>query len=75
MTSPMWSTASPRGVGAGHVDDRGRGSGAAAGNTAAERRRAVRAVAAVAVNADECAELLAMLGLDAQDGVSAERAS
>lgn len=44
--------------------------GAAAGNTTAERRRAVRTVASMSVSAEECAVLLAMLGLDAQEDVS-----
>jgi len=41
-----------------------------------ERARAVQVVADAARDAEECAELLAMLGLDAADGVSrVERAS
>lgn len=45
MMADLWSTIAPRGVGAGHVDDRGYGSGAAAELTAVYRRRAVRFVA------------------------------
>ena len=37
--------------------------------TADQRRRAVRAVASAAGDAAECAELLAMLGLRADEGV------
>lgn len=66
----LWSTASPRGVGAGHVDDRGHGIGAATGNRADERHRAVRAVASMSDSAEECAEFLAALGLQASEGVS-----
>ncbi len=73
--SDLWSTVGRRGVAAGHVDDRGHGNGAFAGCTAEQRRRAVRAVAAAAVDADECAEMLAMLGLSAHEGSSVERAS
>ncbi len=40
------------------------------GNSAAQRAAAARTVAAAAVDAAECAELLAMIGLDAQDGLS-----
>ena len=57
-----------RGVGAGHVDDRGYGTGAAAGNTVVERRLAVRAVAAAAWDAEDAARLLELLGLDAAEG-------
>jgi hypothetical protein len=65
-----------RGVGAGHVDDRGYRYGAFAGNPEADRRRAVRQVASRSKNADECAWLLAMLGLAASEGqVSSECAS
>lgn len=70
MTADMWSTASPRGVGAGHVDDRGYGVGAAAKGTAVDRRRAVRAVASMSDSAEECAEILAALGLQPSEGVS-----
>jgi hypothetical protein len=58
-----------RGVGAGHVDDRGYGSGAAAGNTAVDRGRAVRAVAHHARDAAEAEVFLSMLGLTAGEGV------
>lgn len=34
-----------------------------------ERRRAARRIATEAVDADECAELLGMLGLTAEDGI------
>ena len=62
--------------GAGQVHDAGQTVGAAAGNPGSERARAARTVAAMAVDAAECAELLAALGLSAQDGVSSvERAS
>lgn len=73
----LWNTAGKRGVGAGHVDDRGYGVGAATRIEVEKRRRAVRAVAAGAVDAVDCARLLDMLGLDAQESVasSAERAS
>jgi hypothetical protein len=37
-------------------------------NTGADRRRATRAVASMAVDATECAEVLAMLGLEAGEG-------
>jgi hypothetical protein len=57
------------GVGSGHVDDRGYGYGTCT-TTAAVRARAVRAVASMSDSAEECAELLAALGLDAQEGVS-----
>lgn len=60
----MWSTAGKRGVAAGHVDDRGHGNGAAAGCTPEQRRRAVRAVAAGALDAVDCVRLLDQLGLD-----------
>lgn len=45
------------------------------GSTPAQRAAAARAVAAASVDARDCAELLAMLGLDAQDGVSSGRVS
>lgn len=62
--------------GAGQVHDAGQTVGAAAGNPAFDRARAVRTVAAMSGSAEECADLLAMLGLSAQDGVSpVERAS
>lgn len=65
-----------RGVGAGHVDDRGYRYGAHAGNPASDRVRAVRQVASRAKNAEECAQLLEMLGLQPSEGrVSSERAS
>ncbi len=71
----LWSTTSPRGVGRAHVDDRGYRFGAHAGNPASERLRAARVVASRAYDADECAALLAMLGLSVQDGLSSERPS
>jgi hypothetical protein len=40
------------------------------GVTRATRARAVRAVASAAANAQECAALLDMLGLRAQDGLA-----
>ena len=61
---------------AGQVHDGGQTVGAAAGSPVSERVRAARTVAAMAVDAVECAELLAALGLSAQDGLSSvERAS
>lgn len=57
-----------RGVGAGHVDDRGYGSGAAAGNTADARRRAVRFIASAAWDAGDAARILEALGLTAAEG-------
>lgn len=53
----------------GHVHDRGRGAGAAKGSTRWERRRAARTVAHHAIDAKDCAELLAILGLTAADGL------
>lgn len=53
----------------GHVHDKGRNAGAAKGNTPWERRRAARTVAHHAVDAEDAAELLAMLGLTAADGL------
>ena len=38
-----------------------------------QRARAVRVVAAVAANADECREVLAMLGLDPREAVKIPR--
>lgn len=58
-----------RGVGSGHVDDRGYGYGTCRSGVS-ERARAVRAVAAMSGSAAECAVLLAMLGLSPQEGVS-----
>ena len=46
------------------------------GNTEAQRAAAARVVAAMSGGAEECAALLAMLGLDAQDALSSsERVS
>ncbi|MFD9739663.1 hypothetical protein [Umezawaea sp. NPDC059074] len=39
-----------------------------------ERARAVRVVASAAIDADECQEMLGMLGLDPRDGLSVPRA-
>lgn len=61
--------------GAGQVHDGGQTVGAAAGNPAAVRARAVWTVAAMSASAEECADLLAMLGLSVQDVLSSERAS
>jgi hypothetical protein len=65
----LWKTVGRRGVGAGHVDDRGYGNGAAAGNTPQDRRRAVRAVAHHAHNASEAVLFLSMLDLTAGEGI------
>lgn len=77
MTARMWSTKARRvGVGASDVEDRGYGVGAAAALEASERRRAVRAVASMSTDAEDCARLLAQLGLEPSEGVSSvERAS
>lgn len=64
----LWKTTSRRGVGAGHVDDRAYGVGAAAALTTAYRRRAVRFVAGSARDAEDAALLLQALGLDASEG-------
>lgn len=56
------------GLDTGHVHDHGYGSGAARGNPGWQRHRAARAVASRSVDAVEAAELLAMLGLSAQEG-------
>lgn len=69
----MWSTEARRGVGSGHVDDRGHGVGAATDLSMEQRRRAVRAVAALCRDAADCARLLDQLGLDAQEGVGSAR--
>lgn len=57
-----------RGVGAGHVDDRGYGVGAGRKGSAVERCRAVRQLAMLATDAADAAELLAALGLTAVEG-------
>ena len=54
--------------GAGQVTDCGRTVGAAAGNTAEVRRRAVRYVAGAARDAGDAALLLEALGLSAVEG-------
>lgn len=64
----LWSTTAPRGVGAGHVDDRGHGFGTCA-TREGDRARAVRVVASMSVSAEECALLLDQLGLDPSEGV------
>lgn len=64
----LWSTIAPRGVAAGHVDDRGYGSGAASVLTAVYRRRAVRFVAGSARDAGDAALILEALGLKAVEG-------
>ena len=64
----LWPTTATRGVGAGHVDDRGYGSGAAARLAVEQRRRAVRFVAGSARDAGDAALLLSILGLDALEG-------
>lgn len=64
----LWQTTSRRGVGAGHVDDRAYGAGAAAALTTEYRRRAVRVVASEALGAGDAAKILSMLGLDAAEG-------
>lgn len=66
----LWNTNSARGVGAGHVDDRGYGVGAAATITAQTRCRAVRQVAMLSRDAGECARVLDQLGLAPAEGVS-----
>jgi hypothetical protein len=53
----------------GHVHDAGHTVGAAAGNTLTDRARAVRTVAAYAVDAEDCAALLAALGLVPAEGL------
>lgn len=45
------------------------------GNTVEQRAAAARTVAARARSVEDCAELLAMLGLTVQDALSSERAS
>jgi hypothetical protein len=42
------------------------------GNPSGQRRRAARHIAGRAEDAEECAELLAMLGLTAEDGLAPE---
>jgi hypothetical protein len=65
----LWKTTSPRGLGAGHVDDRGHGVGAGAKGSATERRRAARYVAGVvSAGRRDAALLLSMLGLEAVEG-------
>lgn len=64
----LWKTTSRRGVGAGHVDDRAYGVGAAAALTAAYRRNAVRFVAGSARDAEDPALLLSILGLEPVEG-------
>lgn len=59
-----------RGVGAGHVDDRGYGTGAGAGNTQAVRSAAVRSVASLAQDAGDCEQILNALGLNAWEGMT-----
>ena len=59
-----------RGSRAGDLDDRGYGVGAATGNAATERCRAVRQVASMSRDADDCAALLDQLGLSPVEGVS-----
>lgn len=59
---------------AGQVHDAGHTVGAAAGNPVADRARAVRMVASHSVNAEECAELLAALGLVPTEGRKGETA-
>lgn len=54
------------------VHDAGLTVGAAAGNPPTERSRAVRMVASHSVNAVECAELLAALGLVPAEGRKGE---
>lgn len=57
------------GLNTGHVHECAQTSGAAAGNTSIQRSRAVRTVAVNALDAGECAELLAVLGLSAAEGL------
>ena len=71
----LWSSTASRGVGAGHVDDRGHGVGASSGNSAVDRRRAVRFVAGAARDAGDAALLLAALGLDPAQGRDEETAA
>lgn len=63
------------GMSAAQMDDAALTAGAARGSSSGERARAVRAVAAMSGGAEECAALLAMLGLQASEGLSSERAS
>jgi len=59
-----------RGVGAGHVDDRGYGNGAGVKGSVVERRRAARYVASSARDAGDAAKLLQALGLTVDEGRS-----
>jgi len=59
----------------GHVHDHAIANGAAAGNTPEQRYRAARTVAVNAVDVGDCAELLAVLGLSAEDGLRKEAAA
>jgi hypothetical protein len=59
--------------GAGQVTDAGRMVGAAVGNTAEVRRRAVRYVAGSARDAGDAALLLQALGLQAVEGKRTEQ--
>lgn len=52
-------------------DDRAKRARKPRRNTGWERQRAVRVVAAMATDAEECAELLAVLGLNAVEGQDA----
>lgn len=63
----LWKTTGRRGVGAGHVDDRGYGSGAAAALAVEQRRRAARFVLGSARDAGDAALLLQALGLDLEE--------
>jgi len=64
----LWQTSGPRGVGAGHVDDRGYVVGAGAKGSVSERRRAARFVASSARDAGDAALLLEALGLAPAEG-------
>lgn len=54
--------------GVGMVEDAGYTAGSHRGNDAGDRRKAVRAVASMAVDAPDCALLLEALGLEATEG-------
>ena len=56
------------GMSAGHVDHMGLIAGSHCGNEADDRAKAVRAVASLSVDAEECSRVLDMLGLEAAEG-------
>ncbi len=63
------------GLEAAPISDAGHTAGAAAGNTEWERHRAVRVVAANAVDAAGATDLIEMLGLTPVEGKQAEEAA